>query len=274
LILFPNCKINLGLHIVNKRPDGYHDLETVFFPLPLFDALEVVTDAGADTTAGLLFTCSGNPIDAPVESISCVKAFHLLQKQFPRLSSLHMHLHKAIPSGAGLGGGSADGAFALKLLNRQAALGLSDTELAALALELGSDCPFFIYNRPCFATGRGEKLAPLSLDLSAYRVAVVNPGIHISTAWAFSRISPRPAPVDLREVVKLPPTEWKDLMTNDFEAPVEAAHSAITEIKQALYGAGALYAAMSGSGSTVFGLFKKEEAPALAFPSHYFYKLV
>ena len=301
MIVFPNCKINLGLHILNKREDGYHNLETVFYPLLLKDALEIVRrDDGRLTTddsmtlsggkalsevegsAGVIersrdnditFSSTGLPIAGDEVNNLCIKAYHLLKKDFPQLPPIQMHLHKAIPMGAGLGGGSADGVFALKLLNDKFQLGLSTQQLIDYALQLGSDCPFFIINKPCYATSRGELLESVDLDLSFYKFAIVNPGIHVNTGWAFAQLqlnnSDRP---DLKQIIQQPVSTWKDQLFNDFEEPVCKAHPEIANIKQQLYHAGALYTSMTGSGSTVFGIFEKE--PELKFDEKYLYKVI
>lgn len=272
MILFPNCKINLGLHILRKREDGYHDLETVFYPLPLKDALEVVRHPAPLTD--IEYSGSGLTVHGDLANNICIKAYHLLKKDFPELPAIKLHLHKTIPMGAGLGGGSADGAFTLILLNKKFNLGISEAELIRYALQLGSDCPFFIRNKPSFATGRGEVLEDCPIDLSAYKFAVINPGIHVNTGWAFSRIKPSDQKPSLKEIVQLPPLQWKDGLTNDFELPVSQHHPEIAAIKEALYAQGAVYASMTGSGSTVFGLFPKDAEPAFAFPAHYFVRIV
>jgi 4-diphosphocytidyl-2-C-methyl-D-erythritol kinase len=254
MIVFPHCKINLGLHITRKRDDGYHELETIFYPLALRDALEAIRN---ESGTGIHFTSSGLGIQGGSSNNLCVKAFHLLQKDFPTLPGINMHLHKSIPMGAGLGGGSSDGAFALDLLNRLCQLGLSKEQLADYALQLGSDCPFFIYGKPCYATGRGEILEPVSLDLSNYVFVVVAPDIHVSTADAFAGIVPKQPTVSLREMISLSPTQWKENLVNDFEAPIILKHPVIAEIKKELYNAGAVYASMSGSGSCLYGLFER-----------------
>jgi 4-diphosphocytidyl-2-C-methyl-D-erythritol kinase len=270
LVLFPNCKINLGLHILRKREDGFHDLQTVFYAIPLRDALEVIQHLSPVTD--LEYSGSGLMVDGNLSDNICVKAYHLLKKDFPQLPAVKMHLHKAIPLGAGLGGGSADGAFTLVLLNKKFGLGIPEHRLLRYALELGSDCPFFIKNTPCFATGRGELLEDLEIDLSAYRFVLVNPRIHVNTGWAFSQIRPSAERPSLKEIVRLPVTQWKDRLTNDFEEPVFRQHPEIKNIKKALYQQGAVYAAMTGTGSTVFGIFPKEAEPAFSFPAHYFQK--
>lgn len=296
MISFPNCKINLGLQILNKREDGYHNLATVFYPLPLKDALEVVRkDDGKTThdsplTTHVNFSSTGLQIAGDTANNLCVKACHLLKKDFPSLPPVLMHLHKAIPMGAGLGGGSADGAFALKLLDEKFQLNLTNEQLIAYALQLGSDCPFFILNKPCYATGRGEVLEPIALDLSAYCFAIVNPGIHVNTGWAFANLSGRSADSNkqsdsfqrpdseqrpnLKQIIQQPISTWKHQLINDFEEPVCKAHPEIAAIKQQLYDAGAVYASMTGSGSTVFGIFEKEPSLSAKFNDSYFLKLI
>ena len=271
MIVFPNCKINLGLHILQKRADGYHDLETVFFPLALYDCLEIIQEPNPAQTE-IKFSTSGREIDSSADQNICTKAFRLLKIDFPHLPPVEMHLHKVIPSGAGLGGGSSDGAFALMLLDKKFNLGLSEQQLIDYALQLGSDCPFFIKNKPCIASGRGEKFDELQLDLSAYKIVLVNPGIHINTGQAFSHILPIDKRVSLKEIIKSPINNWKDVLINDFEEPVFSIHPEIKKIKQQLYNWGAVYASMSGSGSSVYGLFEKHLELELQFPEHYFIK--
>jgi 4-diphosphocytidyl-2-C-methyl-D-erythritol kinase len=274
MLSFPNCKINLGLRILRKRTDGFHDLETVFYPLPLKDALEVITDdeKNQNSTASISFTSTGSPIEIQAEENICVKAYHLIKKDFPQLPAIKMHLHKIIPTGAGLGGGSADGAFVLKLLNEKFSLRLSPEQLKHYALQLGSDCPFFIMNRPSVATGRGEILEEIQLDLSDYKFVLVNPGIHINTGWAFSQITPTLPKISIKKIIQQPIATWKNELINDFEIPVFKNYPEIKKIKEGLYTSNAVYAGMSGSGSTVFGIFKKEMKTSFSFPAHYFVK--
>lgn len=270
MISFPNCKINLGLRIPGKRSDGYHDLETIFYPLPLKDAVEVIEKEAFQ------FSTSGLPIGGEQQNNLCLKAYYLLRKDFPQIPRVQMHLHKLIPMGAGLGGGSADGAFTLKLINKKFDLSLSDEQLGAYALQLGSDCPFFIVNKPCVATGRGELLDQIELDLSGYKTLIVHPGIHISTAWAFSRLAgrlQRPGSYkSIREIIQQPISTWKGELISDFEEPVFSQYPEIKKIKNDLYNAGAVYSSMSGSGSAVYGIFEKDRALALSFPDNYFVK--
>lgn len=271
MIAFPNCKINLGLHILRKRPDGFHDLQTLFYPVPVCDGLEIITDPEGSSVN---FSASGLPIDIAPDQNICVKAYRLLKDRFPVLPAVKMHLHKVIPTGAGLGGGSADGAFTLTLLNRKYSLGLDRDALLGLALQLGSDCPFFILNEPAFGEGRGEQLEPYPIDLSGYRLLLVNPGIPVHTGRAFSELQLRGHDVPLRELLALPPAQWKHHRLNDFEEPVFRQHPEMAGIKEALYEGGALFASMSGSGSTVYGLFPKQNTATPSFPAHYFVKSV
>ncbi|HRH47499.1 MAG TPA: 4-(cytidine 5'-diphospho)-2-C-methyl-D-erythritol kinase [Panacibacter sp.] len=272
MVIFPNCKINLGLNIVNKRADGYHDIETIFYPLPFCDALEIITNPEHNSTATVQFSATGLKIDGAIENNLCVKAYNLLKKDFPLLPAIQMHLHKVIPMGAGLGGGSADGAFTLLLLNKKYQLNLSTAQLINYALQLGSDCPFFIINKPCFGKGRGEILEQIDLQLSAYKFVIVNPGIHINTAWAFSQITPAPPAQSLKENILRPVETWKNNLVNDFEKPVLQQYPQLQVIKDQLYNSGAAYAGMSGSGSTFFGIFKKTQTVITHFPPEYYVK--
>jgi 4-diphosphocytidyl-2-C-methyl-D-erythritol kinase len=275
LVVFPNCKINLGLHVVRKREDGYHDLETIFYPLPLRDALEVVNRQSAignrqmsDSAAASLHLSGLKVQGKPADNL-CIKAYHLLKKDHPQISDVDMYLHKAIPMGAGLGGGSADGAFALQLLNDKFQLNIPREKLLDYALQLGSDCPFFLINKPCFATGRGELLQSIQLDLSTYSFLVVHPGVHINTGWAFSQLTPAPSSQPLPQIIQQPVATWRNALKNDFEAPVCNQYPVLQAIKDKLYDAGALYAGMTGSGSCFFGIFLKEQLPTLQWPDNY-----
>lgn len=274
MVVFPNCKINLGLHVVRKREDGYHDLETIFYPLPLRDVLEVVKRETANGKPEEQFRpvtlhMSGLPVQGKPEDNLCIKAYELLKKDFPQLGDIHMFLHKVIPMGAGLGGGSADGAFALQLLNDKFQLNIAHEKLLDYSLQLGSDCPFFIINKPCFASGRGELLQGIQLDLSSYSFLVVHPGIHINTGWAFSQLTPAPPPQSLQNSIQQPVNSWRAVLKNDFEAPVCKQYPELQTIKDKLYEAGALYVSMTGSGSCFYGIFQKEQAPSLQWPSNY-----
>ncbi|HEY4326257.1 MAG TPA: 4-(cytidine 5'-diphospho)-2-C-methyl-D-erythritol kinase [Mucilaginibacter sp.] len=248
MILFPNAKINIGLNVVNRRPDGYHDLETIFYPININDALEVIV---ADK---LSFQSSGLDIPGRVEDNLCIKGYHMLKKDFD-LPPVKIHLHKHIPIGAGLGGGSADAAFFIRLINQKLNLGLSDDQMIGYAKRLGADCAFFIQNKPVFAFEKGDEFEPIRLDLSAYKIVVITPPVHISTAEAYGGVKPAPVKDSLLELIYEPVTQWKNHIKNDFETTIFKNHPEIRGVKAALYEAGALYASMSGSGSSVFGIF-------------------
>ncbi len=262
MISFPNAKINLGLHITAKRKDGYHEIETCMVPIPNCDALEMIVDKKSS------WNSTGLPIPGDPKDNLILKAEKLLRKDFPGLPNLNIHLHKNIPMGAGLGGGSADGAFALKLMNNLFDLHLDDFFLEEYAGQLGSDCPFFIENIPKIARGRGEILEPIQLSLQGTYLVLINPGIHVGTKEAYSGVTPAPPKVKLEEVLA-DPSRWKTELVNDFEPSIFKNHPEIAEIKQHLYEAGAFYSAMSGSGSSVFGLFV-EKPIDLEFRSTYF----
>lgn len=268
MIAFPNCKINLGLNILRKRTDGFHDIETVFYPLPIKDIVEIIhaesitnNSPGTPKTngkSGVHFVPSGLEIPGEKELNLCIKAYHLLQKDFPDLPPIQLFLHKVIPIGAGLGGGSADGAFTLKLLNEKFQLKLKMEKLLDYALQLGSDCPFFILNRPCIATGRGEFLEVIQLDLSRYFFVLVNPGIFINTSWAFQQVTPSNPPGKIAEIMAQPIAAWSSRLNNAFEMPVFSEYPQLAEIKKRLYDSGAIYSSLSGSGSCIYGIFESE----------------
>jgi 4-diphosphocytidyl-2-C-methyl-D-erythritol kinase len=257
MLLFPPCKINLGLFVTGKRPDGYHNLETVFYPVhSVRDALEAVPATGSEGS----LTITGLAVAGEKESNLVWKAYQLMRRNYPdQIPPLEWHLHKTIPMGAGLGGGSSDGAYALRMMNAMFPLGLSDETLIAFALALGSDCPFFIRDAPQFGTGRGEILESIQLDMLDYDIRIERPDIHVSTAAAFGLLTPRPAPFNLRTLASLPVEEWRENIGNDFEKPVFALHPQLRGLKEKLYADGAAYAQMSGSGSAVFGIFPKEK---------------
>ena len=276
MVVFPNCKINIGLRIGSKRADGFHNLSTIFIPIPLTDALEIIPVNSANGKK-VMYSQSGNAIDSTEADNLCIKAYYLLQKDFPLIPSVRLHLHKAIPMGAGLGGGSADASFTLQLLNTQFQLNLSVTQLIDYSLQLGSDCPFFIINKPCIAMGRGEILEELIIDLSAYKIMLINPGIHINTGWAFKQLQlsgTNSSTDNLTALINEPIETWKSNLTNDFELPVFELHPEMQEIKKVLYNNGAKYAAMSGSGSTMYGIFEKDSIPTIKFPENYFVKTI
>jgi len=257
MIQFPNCKINLGLSILEKRKDGFHALETVFYPVALNDILEIATTINGQQNALVQFDSSGNPIPGDVSSNLCVKAYHLLKADFPQLTPVTIHLHKKIPIGAGLGGGSSDGAAALSMLNDLFQLQLSTTQLIQYAAQLGSDCPFFILNEASHATGRGEVMQPMPINLSNFTMALIHPNIPISTGWAFQQITPAIKEKTIASIIQQPIATWKNELINDFEKPVFEAHTSLALIKHNLYEQGAIYASLSGSGSSLFGLFPK-----------------
>ena len=257
MTLFPNCKINIGLRIVRKREDGYHDLETIFYPVyGLHDELEVVPSLD-----GLSFIQEGLAVDCPAEDNLIIKCYHRMRANYPQIGDVHIRFKKNIPFGAGLGGGSSDAAHMAIALNEIFSLGLTREQLAAEVRPLGADCPFFIYNSPCYAEGIGDKLSPISLDLSGLRLVMVKPNCGVSTREAYAGIIRHP---EVEGQIKAALTEgWsfdamRPLLINDFEQTVFPPHSEIAEIKQRLLHAGAVYAAMSGSGSTVFALFNND----------------
>ena len=268
MVIFPNAKINLGLRVVSKRSDGYHDLDTVFYPIPVTDILELISNKETHQSE-FSFSSSGLEIPGGADQNLCYKAYQLLKKDHPDLPSIKVYLHKQIPMGAGLGGGSSDGAFMLTLLNEQYGLQLSKEKLKEYALQLGSDCPFFINNQPCSATGRGEIMNNIDLSLKGYHLVLVCPGIHVSTKEAFHNIVPQAASLTCEVLVKQPLSEWKSTLINDFEVPVFSSYPAIGEIKKMLYDKGAIYASMTGTGSTVYGIFDHETELGNIFPSHY-----
>jgi 4-diphosphocytidyl-2-C-methyl-D-erythritol kinase len=261
MIVFPNAKINLGLQIVAKRPDGYHNLFSCFYPVGWSDALEILP---ADA---LQFTSSGIEIPGETSGNLCLKAYHLLKKDFD-LAPVHIHLHKVIPIGAGLGGGSADGAFTLKVLNELFALNLTTAQLEAYARQIGSDCAFFVRNQPVFCFEKGDQFEDIALSLKEYFIVLVNPGIHISTAEAYAGIRPQMPEIDLKAVLQQPIGEWKEQVYNDFEKQLAIKYPAIARIKENLYQQGALYSSMTGSGSTVYGIFDQETDLNGHFPDY------
>ena len=267
MVLFPNAKINLGLNIIRKRSDGYHDLETLFYPIALQDAVEIIK---SNTKEEVSISFSGIPINGKTEDNLCFKAYNLVKKDFPQLTAIKIHLHKTIPAGSGLGGGSADGAAMLKLLDRKFDLKFSREQLLDYALQLGSDCPFFIINKPCFGSGRGEFLEPVSVDLSQYKFVIVNPGIHIATSEAFSLLKLSLHSKSIKEITQQPVDTWKTELKNEFEDMVFKKWPAIEAIKARLYELGAVYASMTGSGSAVYGMFGKQTELTFDFPESYF----
>jgi 4-diphosphocytidyl-2-C-methyl-D-erythritol kinase len=270
MICFPNAKVNLGLHVVEKRPDGFHNLESVFYPVGLCDVLEAVSSEGEE--AGMVFTSSGLEIPGKKEDNLCVKAYELLRKDY-YLPGIRAHLHKVIPTGAGLGGGSSDAVHFIKLLDKKFDLNLSWGELHHYARQLGSDCSFFAGNQPSFAKGKGDDHEKLDIRLKDYFFVIVHPGIHVSTAEAYGSIVPLKPERDLKDdILRLPPKEWKGVIRNDFEVPIFKKYPVIAAIKEQLYQAGAVYASMSGSGSAVFGMFEEEVDLRKEFSGCYVWK--
>jgi 4-diphosphocytidyl-2-C-methyl-D-erythritol kinase len=255
MISFPHAKINLGLYVISKRSDGFHNLETVFYPLPLRDALEIIPSEENR------FLQTGLEIPAGKDDNLVMVAYRILKKIYPKITPLEIHLHKSIPLGAGLGGGSSDAAETLKLISNLFDLHIPGEEIDDYALKLGSDCPFFIQSSPCIGRGRGEILEPIPLDLSAYSILLIHPEIRIETAWAYSKVKTALPENDLKESILQPVENWVNLIHNDFELPVFEVHPTLRKIKEKLYMSGAIYAAMTGSGSTIFGIFKKSDLP-------------
>jgi 4-diphosphocytidyl-2-C-methyl-D-erythritol kinase len=264
MVTFPNAKINLGLYVTERRPDGYHNLETLFYPVRLTDALEILP------SGTFSFQTSGVAMEGDVENNLVVKAYRLLKKDF-QLPALRIYLHKVIPTGAGLGGGSSDAAFTLKMINDLLEIGLSQQQLEEYAGMLGADCPFFIGNIPSLATGKGDQLMPVNMDLSPYHIAIVKPPVSVNTAMAYREIIPGLPDIPLYDIINQTVESWRDFLHNDFEGSVFRQYPEVAAIKQTLYDLGAHYASMSGSGSAVFGLFS--QCPGnikQLFPESYF----
>jgi 4-diphosphocytidyl-2-C-methyl-D-erythritol kinase len=259
---FPNAKINLGLYITSKRADGFHNLASCFYPVKWCDALEILP------SPEVKFDMTGLPVPGNPDTNLCLKAYKLLQRDF-NLPPVHMHLHKVIPMGAGLGGGSADAAFTLRILNKLFELNLTAEALENYARQLGSDCAFFVRNKPVIATERGDVFTPVNLNLSGYACVVVYPGIHITTAEAYSSITPKEPTCTMELLLKQDVKVWKDVLKNDFEEALFPKYPELPQVKEKLYEAGAAYASMTGSGSAVYGLFKGEAPENLLFPDHY-----
>jgi 4-diphosphocytidyl-2-C-methyl-D-erythritol kinase len=262
MLSFPNAKINLGLNIISKRADGFHNIETIFYPLSLCDVLEIVPSPDYK----FHFSASGIPIDGKQENNLCIKAYNLLKNQF-QLPSVHIFLHKVIPSGAGLGGGSSDAASMLLMLNTMFALGIEQPQLIKFAAELGSDCAFFIRNEPLFAYKRGDVFKKTDISLSGYSVIIVKPTFSVNTAFAYSLVENITKKTSLLEIISHPVETWKGELTNDFENIIFGKHPELELIKHKLYKAGAIYSALSGSGSAIFGVFRSTpDHPERMFP--------
>ncbi len=265
MIVFPNAKINLGLNVVERRSDGYHNIETLFYPIALSDVLEItLPEASSQKVA---WQQTGLELDSSADDNLCMKAVRALAERVA-LPSLAIHLHKIIPSGAGLGGGSSDASFTLTTLNALLGLGFSNGELREMASKIGADCAFFVENKPMLASGIGEVLTPAEVSLKGRRIVLVKPDIHVSTRDVYNGMTPRRPEVSIAQIVKRPIEEWRGLLQNDMERTVFAKHPAIGEIKETLYAMGAVYASMSGSGSSVYGIFNGEPEN-LDFGKHY-----
>ena len=266
MLTFPNAKLNLGLYVTQRRPDGFHSLESVFVPLPWTDALEILPAPAGQPTS---ITLTGRPIPGDPATNLCVRAFELLQADFPQLPAAQLYLHKIVPIGAGLGGGSADAAFALKAANDLFRLNLSPETLENYARRLGSDCAFFIRNKPVLAVEKGDVFEEIDLRLTGTDCVVVYPNLHISTAEAYAHITPRPAKYPLREALAQPMVTWRETVHNDFETALTPAHPVLADIKRQLYTAGATYVSLSGSGSAVYGLWEGAEPATMAWPPEF-----
>jgi 4-diphosphocytidyl-2-C-methyl-D-erythritol kinase len=261
MLTFPNAKINLGLNITGKRDDKFHNIESVFYPVNWTDALEIVQ------SGSFKITLSGIPIDGNAEENLCAKVYHLLKEKF-NLPPVHIHLHKNIPVGAGLGGGSSDAAFTTKLLNKKFDLRLSEEEMENIVRPLGSDCAFFIGNKPVFATGKGDIFEKINFSLKGKFILIIFPGIHISTKEAYSSVSPKVPEIRIPDILIKDPSAWKALLKNDFEYSVFPEYPLLFSLKEELYKTGAIYAAMTGSGSAMYGIFDCEPDINL-FPESY-----
>jgi len=266
MLCFPNAKINIGLNIVSKRSDGYHNLETIFYPVPLTDILEfVVTEKSTNICV------SGTDLNIPPEKNICIKAYQLLKEDY-KLPNLEIYLHKIIPSGAGLGGGSADASFLLKSINQYFKLNIPEKKLIKYASKLGADCAFFLKNKAIFASGTGNVFENIKLDLKGYYIVIIKPDFSISTPEAFKNIIPKYPEISLKELIQFPVSEWKDKIINDFETGLFKTYPLLANLKQKLYDEGALYASMSGSGSTLYGIFKEKPLIKDKFSNVFFWQ--
>jgi 4-diphosphocytidyl-2-C-methyl-D-erythritol kinase len=252
MIVFPNAKINIGLQVLSKLDSGYHEIETIFYPLGLSDALEIIP------AKEFSFGSSGLSIPGDPNQNLVIKAYQMMKDRFD-LPPVAIHLHKIIPMGAGLGGGSSDAAYTLKVLNEMFSICLTLEQLEDMARDLGADCAFFIQNKAVFASGRGDRFETIDLDLSIYKIVIVKPEVHLSTAWAFSQLKPAKRELSLKKLINFPVKDWQDQIKNDFEEVLFFKHPEIKRSKNLLIQEGAIYASMTGSGSAVFGLF--EEVP-------------
>lgn len=262
MVTFPNAKINIGLNITSRREDGYHNIETIMIPIPWRDILEIVPAKGKEST----LTITGRQVNCPTEKNLVMKAFRAMESRF-NLPSVDMFLHKVIPDGAGLGGGSADAAFAITCLNQLFELNASNAELAEIGTTIGADCPFFIYNTPMFAQGIGTEFSKISLDLSGYKILVVKPQVSVPTAQAYAGVTPSTPKHILTQSIATPIEHWHNTIKNDFEHSIFPLHPIVAEIKRQIIKLGADYASMSGSGSAVYGIFKGDKLSAETIPA-------
>ena len=269
MVVFPNCKINLGLNILRRRPDGFHDISSVFIPLPIYDALEIIPASGSETT----FEMTGVTKGISSENI-CLKAYQLIQKDFPHLPALKIHLHKTLPAGAGLGGGSSNATYMLSLLKKQFDLDITPAKMEAYALKLGSDCPFFLNNEWALASGKGEIRKPLPNYLPGKKILVLHPGLNIRTAAIFEEVVPRLPQKTIIDILEQDIATWKNELKNDFEEIVFPKYPLLKEIKQNLYDLGALYASMTGTGSALYGIFNGKAEEIILHNPAFFQKWV
>lgn len=254
MVIFPNAKINIGLNIIDKRSDGYHNIESIFYPVKYCDALDIVENKNAKKD--ITYSNSGLVIDCKEEDNLCIKAYKLLKSDF-NIPPIKLHLHKVIPFGAGLGGGSSDATNTLVILNNIFNLNLTEEQLLNYSLKIGSDCPFFVNNKPMFVEGRGDILSSIELDLSDYKLVLLNPGVHISTKEAYSNVLLRNPKESIKDIIKYPIIEWKSKLKNDFEGAFLWKYPLMNKLKEDLYSAGALYVSMTGSGSVIYGILPK-----------------
>ena len=261
MVVFPFCKVNIGLSVVERRRDGYHNIESLFYPVDLTDVLEVVeSDDGKNH-----FVITGLPLDGDPSQNLCVKAYDQLSKEF-LIPPVRCHLHKNIPAGAGLGGGSSDAAFMLRCLNKLFDLKISKEDLFLHAMQMGSDCGFFVQDSPAVVTGRGESLSALNISLSNYKIVIIKPNIHVITAEAYARIKPKKPDFAIKDIILRPVSEWQGNLINDFEETTLKNYPKISDIKTKLQNAGALFVSMTGSGSAVYGIFEKGIQTSMILP--------
>ena len=269
MLCFPNAKINIGLAVIEKRPDNFHNLETIFYPVPLSDILEIIEEKG-NVNSKVNFRSTGLEIPGNLENNLCIKAYNLLYKDF-ELPAVNIILHKIIPMGAGLGGGSSDAASVLILLNQMFNLKLDENQLISYSSQLGSDCAFFIRNKPALGTGKGDILEPVNIVLNGYYLVLVKPSDFVGTAEAYAGITPHNSEKSLKDLISCPISNWKNYVVNDFEKSIFQKHSAISILKYNLYKSGALYASMTGSGSAVYGIFNGEVKLKNSFPDYFYW---